>query len=544
MNNILYSDKKPVFSGFIAQTLLLFFLLFLNERKSVVFLYDKPKGFGKYDYPDPTSDIEGVYEDNPLDKAKETGLKILDVLKANKKKIAIAIIILVALFLLYDFFLGSVKEITFTVNDTEGTEVTDASVKILGTDGKTIATVPSGGKTSLRKGTYSYSVIAGGYKTKARTQFEVSGSTEINAVLEKNLDVELSLEEQFPDKLVVGQIATVNVLLKNNSQSTQEIELVFEGSLGEKTMTASYEKPLSLSPGQRAVPVTFQVKTGLSNSEIKNGLSGTIRIKGLNSASAKKSVSFDLLSFDEKKVTISGTTNFGTIEEGAALVEKKFTIRNQSTLDIENLEIVLAINDVQYSSIEDVQKWFTFSREVPIPVIKAGSQEEIGIRANVPVGEINFPPGASTENIGGQIVFKTSFFEIAKELDLVAAKSSTSIEISGLSNQTLSFDEDNGSYPTKSGTLSLRNTGNLAIQNLSLSGECNNEPAEWIIFGDSFIPQIDPKDTKQVNYIIQPPSSISNGDVMICSVAATFDNPRKIAPLRIEESKSFNLTFN
>lgn len=512
----------------------------------MVFLYDKPQGFGKYDYPDPASDIEGVYEDNPLDRAKETGLKILDVLKANKKKIAIAIVALLVLFLLYDFFLGSVKEVSFLVNDTEGIEVSDASVKILGADGKTIATVESGGKTSLRKGTYSYSVIASGYKTKARQQFEVTDSTEISAILEKNLDVELSLEEQFPGKLVTGQIETVNVLLKNNSQSTQEVELVFEGSLGEKIMTASYEKPVSLSPGQRTVPVTFQVKTDLANSEIKNGLSGTIRVKGLNNASAKKTFSFDLLSFDERRVTISGTTNFGTLKEGSALKENPFTIRNQSTLDIENLEIVIAINDVEggYSSIEEVQKWFTFSREVPIPIIRAGGQEQIGIRVAVPVGEINFPENASTENIGGQIVFKTSFFEIAKELDLVAAKSSTSIELSGLSNQTLSFDDDTGSYPTKPGTLSLRNSGNLAIQNISLSGKCNNEPAEWIIFGDSFVAQIDPMETEQVNYIIQPPSSISSGTVMICSVTAKFDNPRKIAPLRIEESKGFNLTFN
>ncbi|MBI4044632.1 MAG: carboxypeptidase regulatory-like domain-containing protein [Candidatus Diapherotrites archaeon] len=514
------------------------------QSKAWFFLYDKPEESGKYDSPSSGDEMEGVYEDSPLDKAKETGLKILDVLKAHKKKIAIAVIGLLALFLLYDFFIGSVKEITFIVNDTEGIEVSGASVKILGADGKTIATVESGGKTSLRKGAYHYSVIAGGYKTPAKTAFEVADNAEITAILEKNLDVELSLEEQFPEKLVLGQIETVNVLLKNDSQSTEEIELVFEGSLGEKIMTASYEKPVSVPPGQKTVPVTLQVKTDLSNSEIKSGLLGTIRVKGLNSAGAKKTVSFDLLSFDQRKVTISGTTNFGTIEEGSALVEKRFTIRNQTALDIENLDIVIAINDVQYSSIEDVGNWFTFSREVPIPEIRAGASQEIGIRVTVPVGEINFPPGAGTENIGGQIVFKTSFFEIAKELDLVASKSSTSIELSGLSNQTIQFDDDTGSYQTKAGTLTLRNTGSLVIQNLSLSVECSDEPAPWVIIGDSFIAQVDPRETKQVNYIIQAPSSIDSGSVMICSVTATFDNPRKIAPLRVEESKSFNLTFN
>lgn len=507
-------------------------------------MYDKPEGFGKYDSPTSGDEIDGIYEDSAVEKAKTAGLKAFDAIKEKKKIVIIAIIGLALLFLIYDFVFGSVKEVTFFVNDTEGIELSEASVKVLGSDGKTIATVQSGGKTSLRKGSYSYSALASGYKTKARTTFEVTDSTEITATMEKDVDAELTLEEQFPDKLVPGQIETANVLLTNNSQSTQEVELVFEGSLGEKIMTASYEKPISIPPGKKAVPVTFQVKTDLSASEIKEGLSGTIRIKGLNNTSAKKTVSFDLLSFDPRKVTISGTTNFGTIEEGAPLKENKFTIRNQGTLDIENLEIIIAINDVQYSSIEDVKKWFTFSREVPIPVIRAGSTEEVGIRVTVPVGEINFPAGASTENIGGQIVFKTTFLEIAKEIDLVAAKSSTTIELSGLSNQTLSFDEDRGAYPTKSGTLSIRNTGNLAIENMSLSVECNNEPAEWIIFGDSFITQIEPKDTTQINYIIQAPSSTSREDVMICTMTATFDNPRKIAPLRIEESKSFNLTFN
>ncbi len=503
-------------------------------------MYPGPDSERKYDSPG-SGNEEEFYEDSPMDKAKETAGMAIDAVKANKKKIIIGLVALAILFFVADFFVFSIKEVSFSVNDTEGLELSDALVKISGTDGKEIETIRSGKKISLRKGTYFYSVALAGYKPLNRTSFEVQDAMEVEKTLEKNLKVEFSLMEDFPAKLVVGQRAELEAIFVNSSEAQEEIELVFEGGAGKETMDILYDTPLVLFPGQQTVTLTVQVRNDLQKNQIKNDISGTIRVQGLDNPKAKETFSFDLIAFNQDKLRISGTTNFGAVEEGTTSAEKKIKISNQNDFDIENLNIEILINETQFSPKDEVARWFNFSTPLPIPVIKAGREEEIGITVSVPTG-IDFSDSATQENILGRFVFKTSFFEIPKELDLVVRKSSAKLEFQGISNTSLTFNSQSGTYPQRQVTLKLKNPGNLAIKNISLTSNCSGQ--NWITFSKSFVNQVSPKSEESVIYILDVPSSADSGSITICSITATYDNPRNIAPFTLEESQPFSVTLN
>lgn len=498
----------------------------------------------RFDSPKEGSDDFELYEETPMDKAKEMGGQAADLVKAHKKKIIAGIIAVVVLFFVYDFFVGSIKEITFGINDTEGQQINGASIRLFGADGKTIETISSGDSISLRRGEYFYSISASSYKQVQKKTLEVDDAAEINEVLEKNMDVMLSLAQSFPEKIVTGQVLTLNASIKNNSKTEQEIELVFEGGLKEAT-TQSYDTPLVVPGGaEKSVQITIEVKKDLSSTEIKNAKSGVIRIKGLNNTKAKQSVSFEITEFEPRDLQISGNLNFGAIKEGNPPIKKSIKIRNNADFDIENLAIEIPEADIvsQFSQPSQVKNWFSFTPSLPIPIIRKGTEQNVEISIHVPVG-IEFGENALQETITGTMNFRTSFDNRTIVFNVVAQKNQTDLQIQGVSNLTMSFNDQAQEYDTKTMTIRLKNDGGLKIKNVSVTARCqNNAPITFSLSEDLF--EIEAQETKTVIATINASSTLQTGSINTCSINASYDNPRNTQPLVLEKEQPFTITTN
>ena len=150
-------------------------------------MYDKPNE-RKYDYPDDSQDDAELYEEDKLEMVKEKAKEAIELIKKNKKQIIIGVVAVLALFFVYDFFIGSVKEITFNITDTEGEFLDDAKITVLDSGGQKISDVINGEKINLRKGDYTYTASLTSYKNLKKKNFTVTENTQILEELEKNIN--------------------------------------------------------------------------------------------------------------------------------------------------------------------------------------------------------------------------------------------------------------------------------------------------------------------------------------------------------------------
>jgi len=487
-----------------------------NERK-----YDLPGGgTGDLDFDDP----------NAMDQAKDIAGDAGELIKKNWWKALVIIILLGGLFFAYDYFVGSIRPVSFRISDTEGSLLSGVGIKVFDSSGSEIERIGGSQTISLRRGDYTVNVTLSGYKLKRGISISAedidSGTIEVE--LEKDWDIELEIGD-FQSQIFEGEKTGTFVTIRNNKQSEEQITLKFEGAFDNRYVSTSYPSPVIATPGEVRVFVEMNFKENLKSSLIKDGLKGTIRITGLNNSKARKQVSFDLKDFDRKKIRLSGSLSFGTITEGSPGRQRDITIENKFDFPIEGVKFEVDIKNTDFSNPGDVETWFSFDREVPID-ISAGDRTDVGIIVKVPIG-IAFEEGATKETISGKLLVSTSFWEEDIDIILTAEKSDVELKLSGLSSSvTMSFDTSTQQYNPKPGILKLRNQGDLPLKLVNISTDCettgNWVPTNVINFNQTLFEEIGVGEEKQTNYTIELPNAADKADIVGCTLIANYDDPR------------------
>ncbi|PIN85647.1 MAG: hypothetical protein COV47_00995, partial [Candidatus Diapherotrites archaeon CG11_big_fil_rev_8_21_14_0_20_37_9] len=229
----------------------------------------------KYDSPHGEEDL---YEEDPMDKAKETMEPIVETIKEKKMLIIGGIIAIVVLFFLYSFFIGSNREVSFNVSDTEGDTIS-ASIKVSDLEGNEIQRLKSNEKITLKTGTYKIDVLNSDYKAITGKQIEITDNDPVE--IEMEIDKDLELSGDFPQTLVTGQKTTIELTITSEESLQTEVELVLEGD-AEKAMDFEYQKPIIANPGANQIIATIKVKSTLTDKDTGENKKATIRIKGLS----------------------------------------------------------------------------------------------------------------------------------------------------------------------------------------------------------------------------------------------------------------------
>src|SRR3989344_4895482 len=105
--------------------------------------------YDKYDLPSERAPSRDYEDEQPSE-----AMDIIEQVRPHVPKIAAAAIALILLFFVYDYFIGSVKQVSIVVLDAEGDEIEGAIVKIMSESGQEIERAVSSEGFSVRKGTY------------------------------------------------------------------------------------------------------------------------------------------------------------------------------------------------------------------------------------------------------------------------------------------------------------------------------------------------------------------------------------------------------
>ena len=482
-------------------------------------MYNRPPD--KYD--SPAGDIE-IVDDSPIGMAKDTASAAGDMAK-KYWILVVALLVVVGIgYVAFDFFIGSIKTIDFNVTDTEGKPLA-ATVKVLNGDGKEIARAENNDAVSIRKGNYTVKAAAsGGYKT-VQESITVEEDKTIDLKIEKNWNLDLSAE--LPDQLVQGEKRIVNVAIENKGNEDVETGLVLEGEgFSSSRVSYTYQKPVFIPAGQVAnVELEILVK---AEAKIGEELKGALRIEGLDNPNAKATKEFQLLTFNASKINVSPTTISLAVKEGA-IATKTITLENKNEYPLNDVQLNAIILTNQYTEIETVGKWIEFSEQT----ISIGPREKKVINLNVKpvIGESAIPEYEDEEKISGNIVISNSFYRKEIPLNITLSKAKVGISISDL--RPIRIDPVGSTYPSKSQTMKIKNTGDFPVSDIIVSSTGSDacrlandvDVPLWIRFRESQFDLLQSGSEMEIVFYVEP-SGGKAGDVATCRITVRFFNPR------------------
>src|SRR3989344_2440588 len=475
--------------------------------------------YDKYDSP---HDDE-IYQKKPEEQARE----ILDKIKPFiVPAVAIIVLLIIGLFA-YDFFVGSVKNVTFELNDTEGESISGA-VKVLNESGGEIATARSGEAISLKAGTYTAQVAAANYKAK-REQFNVTkdGSIEI----EMESDKELEISGEFPGSFFTGEQKTIQVTITNNGETSQA-KFVLENDAKE-ALEFENNEAITVVPGTNTIEIILKAKESPKSDLLGEENKGTIRIEGLNNRKAKIEGDFELIKFALKDISIrigqsNSAVDFGTLKSGATS-EKQITIQNKSDATINEVEAEITITSTIFADKTEVKNWFSFEPANVINDISPGETKSMTLNIQVP-SDYAFPPGKTLETVNGNVILKTGFLEQQFNLNLKIQKPNTGVNISGINDKYTITKRDNV-YPTQANFIDIRNTGDVLLTDFRVLVSCT-EGYGWVIIGknqtDTFFATLGAGQTRNIPYTITVPNSVQSGKISNCGIAVIYNDPANV----------------
>ncbi len=486
-------------------------------------MYDEEK-HRKYDAPG-GEEIK-FEEETALGKIKgvlgSAGGKVLSPIKRFWWAILILLVVLVAGYFLADFFVFNIKTVEVRIEDTEGNLIDNATVKIA--DEYSF----SGSETlQLRVGEYPIKVSASGYKSPSQNSITVSGDETIAITLEKDMDVDLDLEGDFPPQLFTGEERIVTISITNNGSDALELDLVFEGGFGSRYMDVEYTKPLTVAHGTIELDLTLKVKEDISE---KDNLEGTIRIKYLHE---KIEARFDLIKFDERKVeTIPRSLSFGRISPGD-VGRKTVEIENKNNFDMTGIELEIDIDSTQYTDEELVEAWFHFSPSATVD-LPAGEERSITIEVKPLLTDVGNIPPEEEESISGNLIIRTNYWSKNISLTLKVKPTIVRLVVEGLkSTYSIVYDEDISDYPKDPQQITLKNNGDVPIAGIDIiplpeKGNFCGTTTEWIQFNKTHFAEIGTargENEEDIIFIIDVPSTQPRDETTICEFKIRYNNP-------------------
>lgn len=467
------------------------------------------------------------YDESPAGGAAEIGGQALDFIKANWKPIVAGIACIVVLFLVYDFFIGSMKAVAFEVTDTEGKPIDGAVVRVLDAGGNEIKRISSGDSLTLRMGAYKMDIQADGYKALRGKSFTVAESGPVAQKLDIDKDLELS--GSFPAAFATGEEKELALTITNNGGEPTTAELVLEGD-AKSAMSLQYDKPLNAGPGQNEIKVKITVKETPEKSAIGENKSGTIRIAGLSSSKATVQGKYSLAQFSAKsvKLTIGGAADrldYGNVKPGDH-VEKPVKLRNDAETALENVGLSVKVTQAGAGRVEDVQKWFKFTPEASMSVAKK-SEDSIVLTLDVPA-TTKFGAGKDSFTVDGVIAASTSVFSKNVDFKLVVLKPKATVAISGLA-EIVTVTKTDAGYPETTKFLDIKNSGETLLTNFDVRVQCTSLGSSWLTIDSGkteySFDSLEKGKVKSIPYVISVPDSAPDAQIVNCRVGVFYDSP-------------------
>lgn len=420
--------------------------------------------FGGGDYAPPAP--------GPADMAK-------DIIQQHGKQIAVVLVLGIVGFFVYDYFIGSLVDVSIEARDTEGKIISSVQGRLFeGTSNSPIKTFAGSTTLSLRPGEYRVEWDAGSteYENPEDSLITVDAinketGQEEKAVVEKNIPVTIT-NLSFPSALVVGQTAATGTLtLENKSTKAQTIELVYSGDFDPKILEiATQPATLTLNPSQ-TLPVTLSISvpstTAVKNASNGDTKKGTVRVMYTTNSKGASYTLFKSFALDvnpKTPQTFAVTAN--------KLFTKTFTIRNPGKVDSpETVKVDVQIKSTQENDFTQVAGWFSWNPSPPFSAPK--KSESIPVVLNIMA-----PTTAVTDTITGELKIFTGFWTQTVPFTLNLTEALVDLKITldgstGVKSYKLLKDSVTGQYDAKNALLKIENTGGLAIDSILMDvGTC------------------------------------------------------------------------
>ncbi len=493
----------------------------------IALMYDK--------YDSPHGEEPQGYGPSAQDQLGEQAAPIADALRANWKMIAAAIVVLLAAYFAYDFFVGSYREVTVQVSNTEGMAV-PATVKISTEGGQEVATITAGQKAKIKLGNYTLSAAASGYRAISDSPLTVSeNSTE---TIELEADKDIRLGGTFPQTLITGEEKNIELTFTNASPSGEKVELVLEGDAA-KDFRLNYKPPIDAPSGESTVSATIAVSDKASGSKAGAERSGSIRIKGLR-ANATLDAKYRLIQFDESKLDIrldgdKSNADFGRLSPGERKA-KRITFENRNEFDVEGLAITKNVPSSDFDSSYKIEDWLTQNPKGAVDVKADERSKDVQLELAIP-RDVAFPADAKSVKSSGTITVKNTYYtkEFTFTFEVQKPEAKLDIEMD-LSPRVTSKDNAWQAIP---GTMRVINKGQVDLTDIRLQVKCNSQGTQWLTIFDSEANDykssitIDrlagSSDPKVVAYRIEVPGTTKANETSVCSIKARYDDPNGTA---------------
>ncbi|MBI2530169.1 MAG: hypothetical protein HYW05_03430 [Candidatus Diapherotrites archaeon] len=466
--------------------------------------------------------IEGTFGEAPESEGMGFDFGIV---KSLLPKIIALIIIAGAAYFAYSYFIGNIKEVQFSVMNTENETLEDAGIRVYESSGnEPIAELSDGGAAKLRYGNYRYEAVAPEYKASSGS-FEVSaessGSIEIK--LRKDMRVDLQIAD-FPGQLVQGQRnVEALVTLKNSAEMPADVELVLEGALKDLGAELSAESIRVPASGTNSSILSFDVPKDIAVKDAKKGdlKKGSIRVKYTNT---KEEVSFTLFRKPELKVSPAsinfGTLKAGVIGQGAAVKTIKIT-NSSPAFNVGEVKAQIEIVSTQYTanSEEEVLDWFLWSTE--IDSIEAGKSASANLIVNVPVE-------ALSDLISGNILLSTDYWDAEIPFELEVSGAEIALSISATNSGKVSLDMlDAGYYESKDVALTITNNSSVELELFTIVNPSDGCSVIWIArISKNTIASLAPKGGKDKTIItVSAPTNATVDEAQKCIIKIGYSTP-------------------
>lgn len=449
--------------------------------------------------------------------------------------IAIVAIVAIAWFA-YDYFIGSMVQVTLTVEDTEGKLLDNSSIKIFASGTNEPLFEGSGSSTysvSLKSGTYRYEARAPGYAVK-KSSFDINPESLGQEVkLAKDLDIEiLNFEQDFPDKLYVGGTKQFSIQLKNNSSSAETIDLVAESDIEGYELVGAENIDIPANSTQAVeLEISIPVSTSVKDERDGDEKEAVLRIKYTNERGEADSV---LYPNPALKIILSEADFSAKARENYNKDQDEITVKNNNYFPVEDLVLSIEITSATKNSPTEVFSWFSFTeianqsnpQQIEISSIPKRSSVEKELQVILPMTAKKEP------DIKGNVVLNAPFLsEPIKEtltLDVKEeAEHKIEVSLSPTSPIEIEWDDVLGTWEEKMIVLKAKNDGQLSLHNVVFSVAnqvvCSND---WLVLVENSIDELSIGETAELKLNVSAALAVRGQESSkYCNMRYRYDDP-------------------
>ncbi|MCX8158145.1 MAG: hypothetical protein N3D73_00585 [Candidatus Diapherotrites archaeon] len=486
-------------------------------------------------YDKPTTTDEIIIDD------RSDAEKVIDGTKEflSKYKFVILLIIIIAAIslFLYDYFIGSYRDVIFEIKNTEGENIA-ANVKIYDESNKIVASFSGSRIISLKKGNYLVEIGQIGYIPKTLPLEVSDNENKVVVTILKGIDVELSVKTTAPDMVFQGESFKVVLEISNKTDQPQEITLISEGFNDKILMEKSFK--VYLGPREiRDLNIEIKVdeKFPINEKTKEARVEGKIRLKYTNKS---QEITFKVIEYKRDKIYIEEQkgNSYSPISQivydlnADNPVTKRIFIRNNNVTSLKNIKITIEKTSINYLRESLLDRLFTITPNI-LSEIDSNERLSIDITINPSIKLLDIPENQTSAKYLGKLIIKIGDFDSIQTLvDLTIRKPNIKLEISGINSKyTAKYNINEDKY-TVSSPVTITNKGNVVLKNVRLNAFlCRYSITQnWSLstdlsLGDSSWDKIYPNESKRTNLYIALPSTFPENQTIYCKGQIILDNP-------------------